>query len=770
MKTTRTSRADLRTPLYKVRLMRCAAARRPLCIGASFFFPLVLFCYFSFITSPAFVDLLRAMNIDLRGKRISELDFSSHNPATADPQEVAALRQIESIDASDNALRSLCRLHIFSSLTTLVLARNQLSGKVHGILCELPLRTLTSIDLSWNQLTDMAPTADGASFVTFAELPLLTTLDLSHNEITSPAYTPPHALLPPSLEVLRIGFNRVSTVGVFVRGCLNLRELHVASNKIGGIESGGLDVVAAECPALQVVSLAGNPIGAFLGDTFRDAVREVFGPSLCVLDGVEFDDANDEEAAPAASNDASLASDIAAQVRAQKGARRPQGQPGDTRSSNDDASRPSSSAAAPLSGAKQSLTNAFDDSLVNIGVGAARVRVVRSASRPADDDGDASSVLLRNSTFASQNNAQPTGRYGPRMAELNRLAATLTAAVAEAQAASQALLADNAALDLRLRDGRRHVAAQLRESAALKAERASLDANVAAMRLATQKTAAEVHHARAAADRQAASLGRSREATEPTPRGRSQQRLRPPSKTPARGASEEPTPSRTTRSAMKRYEATQRRLMQIEADQFFMPAQRFSYSRDPADAEAATRDLHPFDAAHMRQLQRSLYASPSQHRRAAPSHDVDEGEEYMEEQLRDESFEGDAAAEDYDAAARPASRDRSFVVDDDDRAYRLQPVRVAGVDASSERRSYGNFDDSAVLPSDISAMAPSARVSHSAARDLSERAAGVASSRPSSASALPYGGVANRLASASAMGAAAAVVNVPLSTTRPQLR
>jgi Leucine-rich repeat (LRR) protein len=133
------------------------------------------------------------------------------------------------------------------------------------------LRTLTSLDLSRNQLAALPPAVAWAS-----ALPQLRVLDLSHNALTDlPAALPPTlvhlalqhnqlATLPaavftlPALTKLAVGGNRLTQLSGPFHELRALRMLYAGCNAIASVD----DSLAAVAGTLEVLYLGGNRLRA----------------------------------------------------------------------------------------------------------------------------------------------------------------------------------------------------------------------------------------------------------------------------------------------------------------------------------------------------------------------------------------------------------------------------------------------------------------------------------------------------------------------------
>lgn len=220
------------------------------------------------------------MNICLKNKGITTLDFSSHDSNTAPAKEIIALQVIEAIDASRNKISSITQLKLFSSLQRLDLSHNRLTSPVALWLREMP-PTLIELNLSHNEISSFTLQASNveSSAVphTIADallkyLPMLKRLNLAHNLLHSTSASlhgleqqqqqqqPKSSSSPSSdLEALDLSNNTgLFAISGIVGSLPKLTSLHCEHNHIESLE--GLALLPTLCPALKELFLVGCPV------------------------------------------------------------------------------------------------------------------------------------------------------------------------------------------------------------------------------------------------------------------------------------------------------------------------------------------------------------------------------------------------------------------------------------------------------------------------------------------------------------------------------
>lgn len=295
------------------------------------------------------------MQVDLISRGISDLDFSSHDSATATDKERAAIQLIETIDASNNQISSIKSLNIFVSLTTVVLRKNCLTSPISVWVAELP-PTLRVLDLSHNEITSLTSSSmppstsgggSGSDWVRFEPGPLvrlkcLAELDLSHNLIDTTALSrtfsaaiearrhlrsgaggtedeePPFTVLPASLVHLNIAHNSaVMSLNALTFGLMALQDLDASFNKVQSLA--GFEAVAANCPALEYLAVEGNPLVAALGANYTFHLTQMM-PQLRFVDAERVRDERGRRliggSPPAAADDKAASEDSDVDVRA----------------------------------------------------------------------------------------------------------------------------------------------------------------------------------------------------------------------------------------------------------------------------------------------------------------------------------------------------------------------------------------------------------------------------------------------------------------------
>jgi Leucine-rich repeat (LRR) protein len=157
--------------------------------------------------------------------------------------------ELTKVDFSHNTIAELPDAAAWESLHALAYLRlhdNALRAPIDDTLCRV--RALELLDLSTNKLDALSCGAEGLGVLT-----RLRELDVSHNALRSLGPS-----LPPSLEVLRVGHNRLDALPSDLQGCTRLNALDASHNALAGL------VLAL--PALVALELAHNRLGAGVCD------------------------------------------------------------------------------------------------------------------------------------------------------------------------------------------------------------------------------------------------------------------------------------------------------------------------------------------------------------------------------------------------------------------------------------------------------------------------------------------------------------------------
>ena len=638
------------------------------------------------------------MKVDLQGKAIKELDFSSHDPSTATEKERTALRTIEEIDASDNEISLVKRLDVFPNLVSLQLAKNRLASPISFFVRHIP-PTIRTLDLSHNEITSIEGgtscqfgwkhDADGKAGskspeavtettdllrreVNFSTLVNLEQLNISFNSVVSPEKVGV-PMFPSALVVLDVSYNQITQLAPLLVGLCNLEVLNAEGNSIHRFEE-----AVAECHTLGRLYLSGNPLIEELGPRYRHTVLRAFAekgsPRLHLLDGLPVEASDLEAASPLQRREEpngdeprrevssaerttegqrgvfSLASEIASQVRSQRAGSEPTAPPQQhstlpvpsTRSQPED--RQSNNAGL-LPNVQRARARVVADPATPTDLGSTRkptrsypeepVKSPEEESISDDEDFDDEAKYSRQGAYhatrerrdrdiaheddyydraayeeylpredayrrpwypedeaerevladrtqntmhsAFKSKASKFQQQEARIKELQRIARQLEHSLSDGHHAISVLSRENASVEAQLRDRRRMISDQLKESAALKAERKALLSTVESLKMHAQKASFEIEHAERAAEHQVEKSARRQRSVD----NQSASTVRKPLPKKATFRNPVTHPPRMTNSYRKRLETTQKKLQEQRDDEEYFTAVPFHY--DPSD-------------------------------------------------------------------------------------------------------------------------------------------------------------------------------------------
>lgn len=270
-------------------------------------------------------DCLKDIQICVGGGGYAFTKLDCSNKEITDlGNKVGNYKQLRHIVLTENKIQDLTEVMKLPHLLTLQADQNQV--KKLDCVKESELPWCQRLDLSKNQLTRLPSLMpferlrfakfsenEISSLEGFGDHPILEVLELQGNQLTSLVgmgclenlkrlvlesneLTSLEGLNTPSLETLNLGSNALETLA-FIDGAPKCRELILAGCKLSGddVQMPELKRLANETPALQSITLSGNPLFDGLGENVKAEVLARI-PQVSVVEGEEVQD-EDREAA-----------------------------------------------------------------------------------------------------------------------------------------------------------------------------------------------------------------------------------------------------------------------------------------------------------------------------------------------------------------------------------------------------------------------------------------------------------------------------------------